>query len=531
MKKLLLIILITGVIFSCDDNLEEVNTPRKRAQEVPAEPLFANGIREMFDLMNNTDVNINVFRLYAQYWAQTTYPDESQYNMVNRFIPDNFWTNGYKDVLMDLNTARQRIIETAVPEQLNLPDEQRDNMTAIIDVNMVYMYSILVDAFGAVPYSEALNPDILTPKYDAGEEVYNAIIAKLDDAISKLDPSADAFSSNQDLVFQGDVGMWKKFANSLKVRLAINISDKDAAKATTMINQALESGVFESGEKASVQYLPTPPNTNPLWEDLVQSGRHDFVVANTMVNKLIRYKDPRLSIYGSGRPIAFTKDDAGNYQDVKFTTPDTVVLYYPSQDLIVKKATPFTLSATEAETGVQTFRAGIYGSANAYSSRAHVGDLFHEPDLEGVIMDYGMVQFWLAEAVSKGLGITTDVTAEEYYNNGITASMNEWGITDQDAIDSYIFQPEVAFDAANWKQLVGTQEWLAQYNKPFEGWTTWRRLDFKGFNVPAGLAESDIPRRFIFPVEEATLNPVSLEGAKALVGGDNVQSKVFWDKF
>ena len=95
MRKIILIIFLTAIFVSCNDRLEEMNQPTKAAVEVPAEPLFTNGLNEMFYMMNNSDANINVFRLYAQYWAQTTYPDESQYNMAGRRNPDNFWRSGF----------------------------------------------------------------------------------------------------------------------------------------------------------------------------------------------------------------------------------------------------------------------------------------------------------------------------------------------------------------------------------------------------------------------------------------------------
>src|SRR5690606_2888703 len=108
MRKIFLTIFISIVGFSCNDRLEELNEPRKSPKEVPADALFASGVRNMFDMMVSTNVNENVFRLYGQYWAQTTYPDESQYNMVGRQIPDNLWQNAYRDVLMDLEQARIR---------------------------------------------------------------------------------------------------------------------------------------------------------------------------------------------------------------------------------------------------------------------------------------------------------------------------------------------------------------------------------------------------------------------------------------
>src|SRR5687768_7781032 len=179
MRKFILTLLITCVFIACDDRLEDLNKPTKAAVVAPAETLFANGVNEMFYMMNNSNTNINVFRLYAQYWAQTTYPDESQYNMVTRRNPDNFWRGAYRDALKDLDEARRITIETA--DELALPQEVVNNRLAIIDISKVYGFAALVDAFGPIPYSEALDEDILQPKYDDDEEVYNNLITLLDE--------------------------------------------------------------------------------------------------------------------------------------------------------------------------------------------------------------------------------------------------------------------------------------------------------------------------------------------------------------
>ena len=218
-----------------------------------------------------------------------------------------------------------------------------------------------------------------------------------------------------------------------------------------------------------------------MWLDLVQSGRADYVVANTIVDKLVALSDPRLGVYAD-----------------------------PMED--------------------DSFKGGVYGTANTYAANSHVGALFHQPDLEGVILDYAEVQFCLAEAAARGFAVNE--TAATYYENGIRASMEYWGVDEADA-DAYLSTTQFAYATAtgDWKQKIGTQEWIALYNRGFEGWTAWRRLDFTGFNVPPGLAESDIPRRLIFPIEEATLNPSSWRAAIDMIGGaDNVQTKVFWDK-
>src|SRR5690606_16666724 len=120
----------------------------------------------------------------------------------------------------------------------------------------------------------------------------------LDNAIAMIDATAPGFPESQDPVYEGDAEAWLKFANTLKIRLAINTADVDPGRAATMISQALAGGVFESNaDNASITYQNSAPNTNPVWEDLVQSGRADYVVANTIVDKLLALDDPRLPIF------------------------------------------------------------------------------------------------------------------------------------------------------------------------------------------------------------------------------------------
>ena len=479
MKKILLTLFITCMFFACDDRLEELNRPTKEPVEVPASTVFANGVKELAYMVTNSNTNINVFRLYAQYWAQTTYPDESQYNMVTRRNPDNFWRGTYRDALKDLDVSQD--ITMATWEAEGISEAERDNRIASAEIGKVFGFAALVDAFGPVPYSEALDEEILQPKYDDDEEIYNNLIAQLDQAIAMINVSEAGFPENQDLLYGGDMEGWLKFANSIKLRMALTISDVNSSKAGTMIAEAIAGGVFESNaDNASITYLDAFPNTHPVHEDLVQSGRDDYVVANTLVDKLNALDDPRLAVF------AQPKEDG-------------------------------------------TYEGGVYGTNNTFALLSHIGEPFYQPTLEGLLLDYAEVEFLLAEAAARGF--TVPGTVEQHYNAGITASMTYWGIP-QAEIDAYLAQPEVAYATAegDWKQKIGTQHWIALYNRGFEGWTVWRRLDFTGFNTPPLLAYEDIPERFIYPIEEGTLNRANLDQGIQLLGGpDDANTRVFWD--
>ncbi len=462
-------------VTSCEVD-ESLNIDTKRPTVVPAEALFSNGTRELFDLMNSTSVNLNVFRLYAQYFAQTTYPDESQYNQITRNISENIWRRLYRNVLKNLQGAKEILPSEAAVN----PDLTADipSKVAILEFMEIYAYSVLVDTFGNVPYTEALDSDNLTPVYDDAETIYIDLLNRLDDVISKID-SGSGFSEAQDIVYQGDVSKWKKAALSLKLRLAMRLADSNPELSKTKAEEAASEDLILSNEdNFGIKYLAAAPNTNPLWVSLVQSGRTDFIASNTLVDAMNSLNDPRLSSYYSLFEGGYT--------------------------------------------------GGTYGSANSPGSGSAISDIMKQPDLVGNILTASEVNFLLAEAAARSYVVPE--TVEGYYNAGITASILEWQKTTEEA-EEYLTQTSVAYSTAtgDWKEKIATQKWIAMYNNGFEGWTTWRLFDQPILNTPADMSYSDIPTRFLYPTNAAQLNGSEYNSASSAIGGDTKTTKLFWD--
>ena len=156
-----------------------------------------------------------------------------------------------------------------------------------------------------------------------------------------------------------------------------------------------------------------------------------------------------------------------------------------------------------------------------------------DPTLEGIILDYTEVEFYIAEAAERGYNVGG--LASIHYNKAITASILYWGGTETEAID-YLAQPLVDYTTApgNWKQKIGNQAWIGYYNRGFEAWTSWRRLDFPTLIAPSNatsVAEGEIPKRFTYPVLEQTLNNTNYSSAANAIGSDKLKTKIFWDKF
>ncbi|MDQ3844884.1 MAG: SusD/RagB family nutrient-binding outer membrane lipoprotein, partial [Bacteroidota bacterium] len=332
MKKFLIIFSSFLLLTACTKNISRFNEQTKSPSNVPPSTLFSNAVRTLTDGLASSSVNTNVFRLVVQHWATTTYQDEPNYDFTTRNIPQAWWARMYRDVLVDLKEA-QRLI----PSDASILDEKtRKNQIAISDIMQVFTYSILVNTFGNVPYTEALDPTNLFPKYDDAKTIYDDLLRRLDADIAAMNPASAGFSATADLVYGGSVAKWIKFANSLKMKLGMMIADVDAAKAKTAVEQA-DAGAFQSAaDNAVFAYLKTTPNTNPIWVDLVQSNRQDFVAANTLIDKLKTLNDPRLSLY-------FKPNDAGVYVGGKPGSNNTFSDYAKVADKVTAQDYPALL--------------------------------------------------------------------------------------------------------------------------------------------------------------------------------------------
>ncbi|PSL26264.1 SusD/RagB family nutrient-binding outer membrane lipoprotein [Dyadobacter jiangsuensis] len=478
MKKLIILFLPFLMLTACVDSLDDYNVDTKRPSTAPPVTFFSNALKGLADTLTSPNVNVNNYRLYVQHWTTTTYLDEPRYNVTARIIPESFWRGLYKGVISDLNESRRLINADA----LLLP-ATKDVQLAQIEIVEIMTWAALVNTFGNIPYSEAMNPENPLPKYDDAKTIYDALLVRLDAALPKLESKGTPFGGG-DLLYKGNIPKWVKFGNSLKLKLAMIIADSDPEKAKKLVAEAAPKVFTSNADKAAFPFISTPPNYNPIAQNMnsLYTSRQDFIPAATIVTPMNELNDPR-------RPFFFT------------TLNDKYV-------------------------------GGQYGFLNTYSAFSHVSDKIIDPAFEGLLLDYSEVEFLLAEAVERGF-ITG--SAADHYNKAVTASITYWGGTAAEAT-AYLAQPKVAYATAtgNWKEKIGFQKWIALYNRGWESWVEWRRLDYpklsppSGGNVPAGLA---IPVRMIYPIVEQTLNGANREAAAGAIGGDLASTKLWWDKF
>lgn len=543
------------VLQSCErDTLTALNTdPNSYYTTVPSS-LITYAEKQLSDYVNTPSVNINNFRLTMQYWQETTYSDESQYNFTTRNVSDQVFLNLYVRTLKNLDQARKLIMvyQPTPAEQGTWPVTMK-NQLAIVDMLQVYTYQLSVDTFGNVPYSQSLDDVAFPlPAYDDGKAIYGSLITRLQADITNLDTTGSSFASGEKY-YNGDVTKWKKFGNSLLLKLGIAIADSDDGLAKATVQNAITGGVFTSGvDDCTLAYLAASPNYSQIYANLVASNRNDFVAGKTIVDYMNSKSDPRRSEYfRQNLHYDLGKTTAVAGSTITFTLPAVLpaVTFKVGDDVFNNRttlkvgtitsftATTVTLSGYAVDTvkvgdllGFSFYYdGGIIGEKSSFTGYSNPGNFAYVATTPGILLNYTEVAFYLAEAQARW-NIGGD-TAANLYAKAITASFVQWGKTTAAATAYITANP---YDAANWKKSIGTEAWVAMYNQPLTSWNFYRRLDYPVLLPAVGAvseANNKVPVRLLYPVTEQSTNPTNYQAAGTAIGGNFLYTKIFWDKF
>ena len=371
-------------------------------------------------------------------------------------------------------------------------ETNNENLQAVGLIMRSYFFSVLTDLYGDIPYSQALqlSENVLTPAYDAQEDVYKGLLADLKAANDLI--KVGGYEVGGDIIYGGDMDKWQKFGNSLHLRLAMRLIDADPTLAKTEVAALLNGStplLSSVEENAQFDFLSGASNTNPIYFNRLT--RDDHRVSRSITSRLNRLNDPRLGVYAN-------HPEAG----------DSTAFY---------RGVPNGLTSVAA------------AALGPLSTTSKVGSAFTAATAPGVLMTYAEVLFFKAEAIERGI---VGGNAAVEYNNAIRASMAQYGFTGA-AVDAYLAQPAVKYDASNYKQSIGVQKWIALYGQGVEAWSEWRRLDYPKLPVavsPAGAAMGKIPVRFRYPANEQTTNATSRAAAVERQGPDLITTKLWWDK-
>ncbi|WP_207495990.1 SusD/RagB family nutrient-binding outer membrane lipoprotein [Aridibaculum aurantiacum] len=477
------ILAITLALGSCKKyDFGDINiNPNPQVNAVPSTAeLFTNISRQIAGDLTISDA---VPGLYVQYFTETQYPGASLYSLSR-----SDWSTYYTGILKDM----QEIIEQNTNANTAATARQfGPNVTqiAVARIMKAYTFSIVTDRWGDVPYFEALK-GISTPKYDKQSAIYADLFKELTEAVAQFEGTQGI---QGELLFGGDPVKWKRFANSLRMRLAMRISLVDPAKARTEFLAAYndQNGwIDENTENAAFPYLNNRNFRNP-WNAKIDQ-RDDLAMSNVFVDTLNTMGDRRITKYANPTP-------ANTFVGAP---------YGWSQSAITN-----------------------WGSNNQYS---RIGAAITNMDAPGYMITAAEMHLIKAEAALRGWIAASEISA---YYTAIQLSWQQWNVFDQAAYTAYIASPRVniGMGITNFAEIlrkIGLQKWIALYPNGQEAWSEWRRLHVPTLS-PARDAPSGrrIPLRMGYPGNEPTLNGANYNSQVATMpGGDTPDTPVWWDK-
>jgi hypothetical protein len=462
-------LLITG----CDEGFEELNVDPNNSTAVPAHLLLGSTQRIYMNTLYSAQLGGDMGECWGQHWAKVQYNDEARY-VPRRGNIDAIWNNIYASVISE-SKAMYALAEL----------EGNNSLKGAALVMQAVGYQTLVDFYGPIPFTQAIDGTILQPAYDDEAVVYEGIIKMLSDAAKFFATSTGEITSTSDLFYGGDTSKWSKLANSLKFRALMRISSTRSVNAEL---QALMGTMFTSNsDNAQLAYLGAAPDANPIWETIIDGNRPEYKVNSVLVEMLQSLNDDRLAVYASvnasgvilGKPSGF-----GNQTSL------------PNEDL-----------------------------GYTYANISGLGAFYLDPTLPGVLMSYSQLSFLQAQAANEGYisgGITSALNS---YKQGIKASFAFNGL---DAT-SYLAKDGIDFTTqSGGRTKIATQEWIALFGQGFETWTEWRRNKIPVLAPAAEAPISQIPSRLYYPTSEPSLNKESYNAGVLKIGADELTSPLFW---
>jgi len=442
--------------------------------------------------------------LWVQYWNQVNYTEEDRYQY-RETVNQSAWDDIYKNAqdLQDLITLNTDEATAGDMAQFG----PNVNQIAAARIMLAYIYCTATELWGDVPYSSysstnetfqanKLKTDgIDKPVYASQADIYPDLLKELDEAQASI--LTDEKMIDGDNFFGGDAVLWKKFANSLRLRIANRVKNVYSG-AQAHITAAIAAGVMTSNDdNAGVTYEANAVNGAPMYRAFVVSARNDFAPSMQFVELLqgkrgpFLTEDPRLDIY--------VADNANGD----------------------KVGIPLTASNTEV---------------TGFELESMPGAAVLAPDYTEIYMEYSEVCFILSEVNNWD---------QTWYEKGVRASMEKWGVASSD-IDAYVD----AMPAAS-EETVMMQKYIALYMQPMEAWSEYRRTGYPNTLVQPNVAYdytwptatgtstatftfepigglTDLPSRNKYLLNEANINEANVDAASTAIGGDEQDTKLWW---
>lgn len=462
MKKILIAFIAGFIGASCSNFEDDINADPNNPSEASAQQLISNAALALQDVSHAPSGEF-----LAQYLSEVEYQDASLYP-----VGSTSFYGWYQGPLMNLQTVLDNEMGTV-------------NQQAVAKILKAYLFWFITDRWGAVPYSESLRGTAnLTPAYDAQESIYTSLFALLKEAESQIDVGV---SIPDDILYNGNMAKWKRLSASIRLLMALRLSEVDESLASAEFNDAVNSGIMMSnGDSFIFRHLPEA-NHQSYWfsqiDPVLGRGREWWALSETLVAKMSPVNDPRLPVYG--RPAT-----GGVYTGLVF---------------------------------------GTQGALDA-ADYSLLGDALWQQDAPVYLITYSELLFALSEAAKRTWIPGGDAQAQEHYEGGIEQSLLQWTGSNDD-LAAFLTEPAIAYDPANAYEQIATQKYVHLFMHGYEAWAEYRRTGFPDDMVePLG---RPVPTRQMYVETEQFNNSENYSVALLEQFGQEQESqyfRVWWDQ-
>ena len=467
--KLLFIAVLVSFTGCETVDFEEINTNPNSPSAASTASLFTNAQKSVSGYVGSATSNC-----YVQYISNGQYDEESRYQTLN-------WSpNGTYAAIVDLN----KVVELNTAEEtkvLAAANGSNANQIAAATILKVYFFHGMTDRWGMLPYTDALKGlEAQYPAYDTQQTIYTGLFNELDAALAMIDGGN---GPSGDILFGGDMDMWKSFGNTIKMTMGLRLSKADPTTGKSKFTQGMTGAIGSNGGNLMYTYLTEDTNDNP-WQDRFET-RRDYLLSDVFVDALV----------GSGSS----------------TTPE---------DPRLKKMGEPSFNHSGQFIGAP------YGESNSATDDYSfiTSDIIYKSDAPLMIYTYAEVLFAKAEAAYLGW---TSGNASALYEEAIAASMAQWGVSPADTqtyIDNnpYTGPSDIAYE-----------KWVAMYLQGYNSWAEWRRQKAMGYEMPlTAPAEllsnaTGIPQRQGYSATASALNEENYNAAVSAQGADNLDT-ILW---
>lgn len=482
MKNILVVMVILGMSFSCQDRLDDLRDNPNAVTSIDDAALFTKAVRSLFQ--GTTDASVARFAgHYGHYFvAGSTARLPDQYGDGFDVLYNSMFSEMYGGVIRHI----EEVLEITSAE-----DTKNEVRHAMANVIAVLGYAKLTDAFGEIPYMEGgkgKTEGIIHPKYDTQQVIYEDMILRLSSSIAILKSADPAMGyPNSDPIFNNDMNKWVRFANSVRLRLAMRIRDANNTLSRQTVTQSLTEPLMETNDHNAFM-IETEGNGNAWFT--MRTGYPSIKMSTMLIDQLQGTDDPRLEVYVS-------KDGNGAYNGMTNGLDDTA-----------------------------------FGNSN-FAARSDMGLALSSKESKLYVMTASEV--WLLRAEAALVYANDPAQANILYRKGIEVSLKQWDIAASDIVD-FMASPEASLTGSNVELQIGTQMWVALVPNYFEGWSHIRRTgypviaDRTAANLAPGVTNGVLPKRFLYSSFELSSNNDNVLEAISRQGANKIDTPVWWDK-